>query len=376
MAKSMILLAKAGTGKTTFITSGLKEKFKYKNVLFITYTNQNTENLKEKLARTQINFSGYDVLTFYQFLERMFIKPNKHSIQRAMKLKIKVRGLIFRSANAIKATKLKRISKKSSKFWQSDSGDLYADKLAKLIVDRRTESIFEASVKRLALFYDYIVIDEFQDIVKPEIDVIKKMGKFCLKEDIGILMVGDLYQSCVVTTSMQNKPYQSFAFDMDEESFIRTKLKLPKRDFDIDTSTLNTSFRVSEAICKYIRTNLNIQIFGKNMVGEIVEIKTKKDIYKLISNLSCQFLVNDVRMREKVKKFFSIDDKRIINYGVSKGMEYSEVAVFLTDPLTKAFKNNFTRELKRSSLNKFYVALTRTRGNVYLIPSTLIDSVK
>lgn len=38
MAQGIIYLAKAGTGKTTFITSGLKNKLENKNVLYITYT--------------------------------------------------------------------------------------------------------------------------------------------------------------------------------------------------------------------------------------------------------------------------------------------------------------------------------------------------
>ena len=80
MVKGIIYLAKAGTGKTTFITSGLKEQFKNKNVLFITYTRQNTENLKDKLQISSISFKDYEVLTFYQFLERELIAPYKLSI--------------------------------------------------------------------------------------------------------------------------------------------------------------------------------------------------------------------------------------------------------------------------------------------------------
>ena len=36
MVKGLIYLAKAGTGKTTFITSGMPTQFKDKNVLYIT----------------------------------------------------------------------------------------------------------------------------------------------------------------------------------------------------------------------------------------------------------------------------------------------------------------------------------------------------
>jgi len=58
MAQGIIYLAKAGTGKTTFITSGLKNKLENKNVLYITYTNMNAENLKNKLQKSLINFNG------------------------------------------------------------------------------------------------------------------------------------------------------------------------------------------------------------------------------------------------------------------------------------------------------------------------------
>ena len=67
MVKGIIYLAKAGTGKTTFITSGLKEQFKNKNVLFITYTRQNTENLKDKLQISSISLKTMRCLRFINF---------------------------------------------------------------------------------------------------------------------------------------------------------------------------------------------------------------------------------------------------------------------------------------------------------------------
>ena len=45
MAKGIMYSARAGAGKSTYITQKLVEEFKGKSVLFITFTNQNSENL-------------------------------------------------------------------------------------------------------------------------------------------------------------------------------------------------------------------------------------------------------------------------------------------------------------------------------------------
>ncbi|WP_289758670.1 AAA family ATPase [Lactobacillus taiwanensis] len=367
MVKGLIYLAKAGTGKTTFITSGMPTQFKDKNVLYITFTNQNTDNLRDKLYSSSIAFKDYEVLTFYQFLFREMIVPYKLSIKYNLGLKYDISGLYFRNGEEI--SKNRYICKNNSQFWQNQSGNLFGDKLAALLTDPKNKIIFDKAVKRLENFYDYIVMDEFQDIVNPELKVIQKLGSKIFETlTLKLILVGDLYQSCVEKTAMSLSPYDKFNSNMTEEEFVRNKLNLKKRYFDIDNTFLKDSYRVPKNICTFVKSFLGIDIQSKNKnKGKLKYIKSNKILESLIEDDSYEILTYDKFQKQKIKNKFNISDSRMINYGVAKGMEYPNTLIFLTKPLAKALDSKSSTSLKITSRNKFYVALTRSEGNVYLI---------
>lgn len=367
MAKGIIYLAKAGTGKTTFITSGMQKQFKNKNVLYVTFTNQNTNNLRDKLYSLPISFKDYEVLTFYQFLFREMILPYKLSIKDNLGLRHDISGLYFR--NAKERVESRYINKTSAQFWQNQSGNLFGDKLAAMLIDQRNKVILERAIERLEKFYDYIVIDEFQDIVNPELKVLQKLGsKIFDTLTLKLVLVGDLYQACVEKTALGLSPYDKFDSHMTEEDFVRNKLKLKKRYFDIDTTLLKASYRVPKSICEFVKSFFNIDIQSKNKnKGELKYIESDQNLESLMNDDSYKILTVDKSQKEKIKNRFSISDSRMINYGVSKGMEYPNILIFLTQPLTTALRDKNSNSLKITSRNKFYVALTRSEGNVYLV---------
>ncbi|MEK3560252.1 hypothetical protein AAA427_05315, partial [Lactobacillus crispatus] len=84
-----------------------------------------------------------------------------------------------------------------------------------------------------------------------------------------------------------------------------------------------------------------------------------------------KLLTYDKRKRNKIIQKYGVDESRFVNYGESKGLEYDNIAIFLTEALTDATNRNNFSEISSISKNKFYVALTRTKNNVYLIPSDL-----
>lgn len=371
MAQGIIYLAKAGTGKTTFITSGLKNKLENKNVLYITYTNMNAENLKNKLQKSLINFNGYNVLTFYEFMYRELIKPYSLSIEKNLQLPYKIKGVYFREPGVKNFKHF--ISKASYKFWENSVGDLYGDKLAALLTDIRNKEVFESAIDRLSNFYDYIIFDEFQDVVNPELHILNKLSKSIYKrEHTQLILVGDLYQSCVTKTSKKSSPYDKFKTSMSEEAFTRKNLGLKKTYLKLDQTSLNRSFRVPKKICDYIRTNLKINIYGSvDNEGEINVVNSLNLLKDILMSEKYKLLTYDKRKRNKIIQKYGVDESRFVNYGESKGLEYDNIAIFLTEALTDATNRNNFSEISSISKNKFYVALTRTKNNVYLIPSGL-----
>ena len=55
------------------------------------------------------------------------------------------------------------------------------------------------------------------------------------------------------------------------------------------------------------------------------------------------------------------------NWGDSKGSEYESVCVVINNTTYKAYQKNNLSSLVPQTLSKFYVACTRTKGNLYFI---------
>lgn len=118
MANSVIYLAKAGAGKTYFITHDL-DKLINQRVLYLTFTNDNARNLKEKLldqdsivGKSDYNF--FEVETFDVFLWREFIKPFEQSIILEKRL-APLKGIDYKTKPSMYTRKIKGLSGKMRK---------------------------------------------------------------------------------------------------------------------------------------------------------------------------------------------------------------------------------------------------------------------
>lgn len=66
-----VILAKAGSGKTTYITKD--DAFNFKRIIYITYTNNNVTNIKEHLSKNpNISTDNVLVCTYHTFLIKFF----------------------------------------------------------------------------------------------------------------------------------------------------------------------------------------------------------------------------------------------------------------------------------------------------------------
>lgn len=134
----------------------------------------------------------------------------------------------------------------------------------------------------------------------------------------------------------------------------------------IDTESLKRTRRCPENICKFIREKFNIQIYADNEnKGDITFLEDINEIKKVIEN-------NDIiKLVESDSKIYSFN---CINWGYSKGDTYNDICVILTD----RFKNlKKEKNIEYTSIvNKIYVALTRTKGNLYIIEKEKFDDIK
>lgn len=68
---------------------------------------------------------------------------------------------------------------------------------------------------------------------------------------------------------------------------------------------------------------------------------------------------------------------RSVNWSYSKGDTMDSTCVVLTDGFERLAEEDFSPQgISRQTINKLYVALTRSRGDVYLIRASVFKSVK
>lgn len=370
MAKKVIL-AVAGAGKTYTLCRSINRD---KRNLILAFTNQNIKNIKYELTKAYGGVPPYTkVMTFDSFLFKYLVcayeptilnhfcvdgfkrKGNGISLNDPPPQQIKVNGLSIPNPKYIGKSKFAHYI---------TNNRYYCRLLSELIIEvnNSKNKLIERICKGLMRCYDHICIDEFQDFRKKNYELIEKI---CKKFGNDITLVGDFYQHSVSGTNNSGKPFeiqQGYISYSDYISF------LEKLRFNIETTTLLKSRRCPASVCAYIKDKLNINIEAdNNHYGEIIYVK-EDNIVDIINN------DNIVKLCYQDAEKYCF---RSINWGYSKGDTYDNVCVILTYSFNNIDSPDFnTEKIKKVTLNKIYVAFTRTKGNLYIIKESLFKKYK
>jgi DNA helicase-2/ATP-dependent DNA helicase PcrA len=339
MANKRLILAVAGSGKTKYLIDHLNLD---KRFLIVTYTNTSLNLIKSRIAKKY----GYlpnniKTQTYFEFVYGFCIKP-------FVLFKYKLKGINWEVApeftTFLPNTNLSKYLTKSRY--------LYHNRLGKFV---EYENIVDDIKKRLERFYDHFYYDEFQDLGGHDFNFISKI----VQANIDFLFVGDFFQNTYVT-SYDGKVNLSLYSDLNDYCE-----KLAANNVDIDTKTLGNSYRCSPTICNFITQNLGITIeSNREDATEIINIDDRETALKIIEDNKIIKLVYD---KSNERKYLSK------NWGECKGEDdYNDTCIILNKTTAKIFAKNKFNELKPRTKNKLYVALTRTRGNCYLIEDDLI----
>lgn len=362
MAKKVIL-AVAGAGKTYHICHKIDPT---KKNLVLAYTHENIHNIQKELC------DAYEcvpelttVMTFDAFVYHNLILPyepsiaNHFSVPRftsrgicltdppPQRIKDKNGEMVYNPLYRKKDTFTHYVTKKHQYYCATLS------ELA-LQVKKGRDSLIKRAAIRLNMFYDSVMIDEFQDFREFDYELIIKLAKHLNN----VLLVGDYYQHSVSARNNTGKPFKTPKGDVPYANFIESVLKA---GFEIDTTTLSTSRRCSADVCNYVRSKLGIDITstGDNK-GQVI----------WADNIANEVLSNDQITKlvysEATRYSFSA-----LNWSYSKGDTVDCACVILTKDFEKLAEDNFSiKEISISTLNKLYVAMTRSRGDLYLIKSS------
>lgn len=349
-----LLLAGAGTGKTTYIVEqALKETSR---VLITTFTIRCRDEIKDKI----IKIKGYIpkniiVQTWFSFLLEHGIMPYK----RDLKIE-KVNGINFVEGKS----GLKIMSKKGfpvyygeedfNKYYFDNYNRIYTDKLAKLVL-RINEASGNLVFERITNIFDKIFIDEVQDMVGYDLEIIKKLAN--IKNNL--LIVGDPRQTIYSThCDSKYKKYDNGKID----EFIKKECKL--LNFEIDNLTLNKCHRCHKEIVNFMNKfypEYN-QLFSKEIpINEEqgIFVIRKKDIEKYLNKYN-PWQLRYSKATKVNENFHSI------NYKNSKGCTFQRTLIYPTNELKEYIKNN-KKITKISTKNAIYVALSRGIDSVAIV---------
>lgn len=354
MANSKYIIAAAGSGKTTYLVNEALAKKDDEQVLITTFTIENEKEIKRKFIKKHKAIpSNVTIQTWWSFLMQHGVKPYQNMLTDK-----DIKGLLLVNSPSglirLKGKTFALPEKNVDKHYFSSDRKIYSDKIAKFVI-RSSAAINGAVFDRISNIYDYIFIDEAQDLVGYDLDIINELVK-----KTPVTIVGDPRQVTFQTHhSLKNKKYAGGNL----EGFINDKMK---KLCDITPDMLDGSYRCNQAICDFSSTLFPNSPAVKSLNKE----ETKHDGIFIISSKDIDTYM---KMFSPVQLRFSRKSKvhpdyEVYNFGESKGLTFDRSIIYPT----KTIKDHLSekKKLTGSSLCKFYVALTRARFSTAIVWDT------
>lgn len=229
--------------------------------------------------------------------------------------------------------------------------------------------------------YDYILIDEVQDI---EYDRLKKLNNICKKD---IILYGDDNQQIFLdfnenhNLKIINIRKKLLKLDDSRHYILNKNYRLPKKIArfagkiikdkglleskcdELDGDIIVNKYIDLDAelldIINIIDKNslLNVGILFPNNDGVLSGINTFKENYENEDNkVEYKYIDENGKIQENLR--FNTDNPKLLTYHSSKGLEFQHVFVVACNEIRKPDVSNYRES--------FYVACTRTRGDLYL----------
>jgi len=333
----------AGSGKTTSIVEGIDAAKRY---LIFTYTDENLHNLRRKVIQRLGHVpANVALMTYFSFLHSFCFRP-------AMGLRMPTAGLNFAGPPLDE----RRFNQTQDRFYLDGGRRLYYNRLAKLVLSRGMD---RDARERIEKYFDVICVDEVQDFAGNDFNFLVSL----CDANVSMLLVGDYFQHTYDTS-------RDGSVNANLHANFRTYVKrFTDAGVEVDTTSLAKSRRCSPAVCLFIRESLGVDINShSDRAAQVVLVKNQAD-------------ADALHARDDVVKLFYQKHAKYgctsQNWGASKGEDhYDEVCVVLNETTLSHYKKNDLRGLPPGTRNKLYVAFSRSRGNLYLVPHKMFEQYK
>ena len=410
--ENTLVVAGAGSGKTFTIVNKIKylldnNIYKENELLIISFTNESVNDLKRKIDY------NIDIMTFHKLAITLINNPDmKISNEYYLKFIIneyfnsygiynkKQNKLIKRIIQEVDIDNLKKLIFTFINLYKSNYNDInyllnlyqkshFINKIYfKIILE--IYHIYNQELKASNLYdfndmikiatdninnnliktnYKYIIIDEFQDT---SLNRFKLINAIIKQNNAKIFVVGDDYQSIYRFSGCNLDIFLNFNKLVNNLNIINLdyNYRNPKEIIDVANSFImkNKNQIKKETICL---KNINKPI-------KICFYKNKRTaIEKILKYIDTKYLI--LGRNNKDKDLFNVQDKPFLTIHKSKGLEEDNIILInLTNnnnSLPSKIKNHkiINKIIKtdyypyEEERRLFYVALTRTRNNIYLL---------
>ncbi|PHG45978.1 UvrD-helicase domain-containing protein [Bacillus wiedmannii] len=338
-----VVMSAAGSGKTTFLIDEASRDEK-KKIVILTYTIHNYNEIKKKFIEL-LGFipSHVKIQTWYSFLLTECVRPYQNFVYD----KSRIESIFFREKPLQRWIKRDDINR----YYFNNSNQIDRDKLSDFAY-RCNQSAKGLVIERLEDMYDYIYIDEIQDMAGYDLELIKLF----FKSRLNVVLVGDARQATYTTNnSLKNKKYKGKGIiDFFEEQ---------EKNGNCSIEYRNICFRCNQSICDFAdllylelpkTESANLETTGHDGVFFI----KKRDFQKYIDVYNPQILRHNARTK--------VDNA--INFGVSKGLTFDRVLVMPTKAVKDYLKTgNLEHVSSPITKSKLYVAITRAKYSVTFV---------
>lgn len=351
---NIVYIAAAGSGKTTLLVKKACEIKRPENVLILTYTDSNENEIRSKFHK--INGFIPDnvcVQTWFSFLFQFYINPYQNYLTN---YEFNIRGLAI-SRNS-RTTTWQSSRAKWKTYYFTKEHRVFAEKLSELALDCNEKS-GNLSLSRLENIFEHIYIDEVQDLAGYDLDLLKQL--FLSRSNI--ILAGDPRQTTYLTNYNGNK---NISFREGRiVDYLKSQAELNNK-YVVDYITLNHSWRCCQEICDFaskISKDFPLTV-SKNETNSsikgvyLIKPKDKEKFLKIYSRMI------QLRWNKAVKGI--IEELDCMNFGESKGLTFNGVLIYPTTDMKEWIENN-DKELAFGTRCKFYVAVTRAQYIVGIV---------
>lgn len=363
MANNRLIIAAAGSGKTTYLVKRALE-IKDQTVLVTTYTEANELEIRRKFV--EINKfipSNITIQTWFSFLLQHGVKPFQGGVYASdiagMLLVNEQSGLWFRDK------KNKPVYYSEDKYFEkhylSVNSKLYSDKIAKFVI-RCNEKSGGAVIDRLTRIFQHVFVDEVQDLAGYDLEILKLL----FQSKTSIMLVGDPRQ---VTYLTHNERLHSGYKDGKIDAFIADKCQ--KDACEIDRETLGVSHRNCKELCDF--SSKLFPDYPPTTPCDCIGCRTTKSKHNGL------FLVRSIDVHQYTSEYnpavlrHSGARENEWNFGKSKGLTFDRILIYPTETIMDYLRTgNLTKKVAGKikpalDISKFYVAVTRPRFSVGIV---------